>query len=82
MLPPKNMTLFFDRASQEQKQHLQKTFDKFNISNSQAILGETLLRMKIHLQNTDYCVLPTDKQGKALYKIFKYYDSIVNEEFE
>lgn len=80
MLPPKNMTLYYDRASIEQKQSLQKTFDKFNISSNRAMLGETLLRLKIHLQNVEFCLLPTDPQAKALYKVYKYYDSLVNEE--
>lgn len=76
LLAPKNMTIYFNRASRDELDRLNKTFEKFKILNNHAIVGDSLLRLNFLVNNKDYCVLPKDQAGKTLYKMYKYFDSL------
>ncbi len=73
---PKNINYFYNRASPVQLSRLQKTFQHFGLRSHHSLIGESLLRLGKHMMESNVCLLPTDEPGRALFKMYKYYDSL------
>lgn len=73
---PKNIPYFYNRASVEQLSRLRRTFKHFGVRRHQPLVGESLLRLGKYVQESRVCLLPTDEPGKALFTMYKYYDSL------
>ena len=76
---PPIIPYFYNRASSVQLNRLQQTFKHFGINSHQALLGESLLRLGQYVNSNSVCRLPSDASGKALYLMYKYYDSLFSE---
>jgi len=73
---PRNIPYFYNRASAIQLNRLRKTFQHFGVIRHQTLVGESLLRLGQHIKESTICQLPTDAPGKALFRMYKYYDSL------
>lgn len=73
---PRNIPYFYNRASKIQLFRLRKTFQHFGINSHHHLVGESLLRLGKYVEESPFCQLPTDAPGKALFSMFKYYDSL------
>ena len=73
---PRNIPYFYNRASTGQLSRLNRTFDRFGIRSHRPLVGETLLRLGKYVTESSVCLLPTDEPGKALFRMYKYYDSL------
>lgn len=76
---PSNILYFYNRASSVQLNKLKQTFGHFGINSHQDLLGESLLRLGQYVNSSTVCRLPNDASGKALFLIYKYYDSLFSE---
>lgn len=74
---PRNIPYFYNRASTVQLNRLRKKFKHFGVNSHHSILGESLLRLGRYVNESPVCMLPTDASGKALFRMYKYYDSLV-----
>lgn len=70
---PKNIPYFYNRASDNEKIKLDKTFAHFNIQKNQPLVGEVLLRLEKFIEAGSFTILPTDPSGKALFCMYRYY---------
>lgn len=70
---PRNIPYFYNRASNEEKIKLNKTFDHFNIRKDQTLVGEVLLRLEKFIERGSFTLLPTDTPGKTLFNMYRYY---------
>jgi hypothetical protein len=78
---PQNIPFFFNRATLEQRHRLEKTLEHFGVqSPHNKLLKESLLRLHEHVVNSDVCYLPTDSAGKALFQMYKYFESLGRDE--
>lgn len=73
---PRNIPYYYNRASVAQLLRLRRTFQHFGIRSHQPLVGETLLRLGRYVQESPVCLLPTDEPTKALFRMYKYYDSL------
>lgn len=73
---PKNIPYYLNRASEDQRRRLDMTMQHFGVASQQQLLGESLLRLGQYMEEAPVCLLPTDEPGKALFKMYKYYDSL------
>jgi hypothetical protein len=48
----------------------------FGVDRGKQLVGESLLRLGKYMEETTVCLLPTDEPGKALFRMYKYYDSL------
>ena len=76
---PRNIPYFYNRASRVELDHLKRTFCHFGVDAHHSLVGETLLRLGQYVKNSPVCQLPIDAPGKALFRMFKYYDSLGQE---
>lgn len=73
---PRNIPYFYNRASGTQLNRLRKTFEHFGVDRHHILIGESLLRLGKHVMESPVCLLPVDVPGKALFRMYKYYDSL------
>jgi hypothetical protein len=73
---PRNIPYFYNRASVIQLDRLKQTFQHFGVSSHHILVGESLLRLGQYVKDSPICQLPTDAPGKALFRMYKYYDSL------
>jgi hypothetical protein len=73
---PRNIPYFYNRASVGQLLRLRRTFQHFGIRSHHRLVGETLLRLGRYVQESAVCMLPTDEPSRALFRMYKYYDSL------
>lgn len=73
---PRNIPYFYNRASISELIRIRRTLKHFGIHSHHALVGETLLRLGKYVTESEVCLLPTDDSGKALFKMYKYYDSL------
>ena len=76
---PRNIPYFYNRASDTQLNRLRMTFEHFGVDNHCVLIGESLLRLGKYVMESPVCQLPIDIPGKALFSMYKYYDSLDNE---
>ena len=70
---PRNIPYFYNRASNAEKDKLNKTFDHFNIQKDQTLVGEVILRLEKFIEGGSYTLLPTDIPGKTLFNMYRFY---------
>lgn len=73
---PKHIPYFYNRASHDQKKRLDQTFKRFDVQQHHTLLGESILRLGKYIDECSLFPLPSDKPGKALFSMYKYYDSL------
>jgi len=73
---PRNIPYFYNRASVVQLSRLRKTFRHFGVNSHHTLVGESLLRLGKYVTESAVCQLPIDAPGKALFRMYKYYDSL------
>jgi hypothetical protein len=74
---PKNIPYFYNRATKHQLSCLKQTLKHFGVNRHHALVSESLLRLGKYVQESDICQLPTDASGKALFRMYKYYHSLI-----
>lgn len=73
---PNCICYFYNRATFDQIERLDKTMRHFNILSSHSkILEETILRLDDYVK-ANHIGKPSDKASKTLFQIHKYYASL------
>lgn len=71
-----NTPYHLNRASVEDRHRLGATCDHFQVTSGRKLLCEVILRLGHQLKNSNVVNLPVDEQGKRLFKMYKYFDSL------
>jgi hypothetical protein len=73
---PPTISCFANKTSPEVQKRLELTCDHFNVTTHRPFLYEVLLRLGDSMRRSSIVHLPVDDQGKALFQIYKYFDSL------
>jgi len=80
---PSSISYSLNRVSDYDRRRLDLTCDHFNINEHKQrnLLSEVILRLGYHINSVTSCQLPVDERGRALYRMYKYFDSLDSIEY-